>query len=50
MSGKFERKRFADVNLDDPFFDSLKMDYPGNSTSTGFVVWFNRNATAGKKH
>lgn len=28
MPGKFERKTFAQINLNDPFFDSLKQDYP----------------------
>ena len=28
MAGKFTRVPFAQVNLDDPFFDSLKKDYP----------------------
>lgn len=49
MAGKFERKRFSEINLDDPFFDSLKADYPGNSTSTGFVQWFAAKAADGKK-
>ena len=40
MAGKFERKLFSEISLDDPFFDSLKADYPGTSTSTGFVKWF----------
>lgn len=35
MAGKFERKRFSEINLNDPFFDSLKADYPGTSSSTG---------------
>jgi predicted nucleic acid-binding protein len=29
---------FGDVNLDDPFFDSFKEDYPG------FETWFNKKA------
>ena len=49
MAGKFERKLFSDINLDDPFFDSLKADYPGTSTSTGFVTWFKRKAADGKQ-
>ena len=48
MAGKFERKLFSDINLDDPFFDSLKADYTGTSTSTGFVTWFKRKAADGK--
>lgn len=49
MSGKFRRKPFADINLNDPFFDSLKADYPGTSTSTGFITWFNKKVSAGKE-
>lgn len=49
MAGKFERKLFSEISLDDPFFDSLKADYPGTSTSTGFVKWFAAKAADGKK-
>jgi hypothetical protein len=28
MAGKFERRQFSEINLNDPFFDSLKTDYP----------------------
>ena len=45
MAGKFSLKKFADINLDDSFFDSLKADYPGNENSTGFVEWFNKKAS-----
>ena len=40
MAGKFYLKSFSDINLSDPFFDSLKADYPGSATSTGFIDWF----------
>ena len=33
-----EIKKFADIDLNDPFFDSLKKDY------TNFSEWFNRKA------
>lgn len=49
MAGKFIRKRFSDIHLDDPFFDSLKADYPGTSASTGFVNWFDRKSREGKE-
>jgi len=49
MAGKFERKSFADINLDDPFFDSLKDDYPGSATSTGFLDWFHKKANQGER-
>lgn len=35
MPGKFEHKTFAQINLNDPFFDSLKRDYPEFETN-----WF----------
>lgn len=38
MAGKFQWKKFRDVNLDDTFFDSLKNDY------SEFVDWFNRKS------
>lgn len=28
MAGKFERKPFSQIDLNDPFFDTLKADYP----------------------
>ena len=49
MAGKFERKQFSELNLNDPFFDSLKADYPGASSSTGFVQWFTTKAADGKQ-
>lgn len=49
MAGKFYLKCFAEINLDDPFFNSLKADYPGTATSTGFVEWFCNKRIEGKK-
>lgn len=49
MAGRFIRKAFSDINLNDQFFDSLKADYPGSITSTGFVEWFNQKAAIGQK-
>lgn len=49
MAGKFTYKRFADINLDDPFFDSLKADYPGTENSTEFCTWFTKKADSGAK-
>lgn len=49
MAGKFSRKFFSDINLDDKFFDSLKKDYPGNAFSRGFVEWFHKKAADRKK-
>ena len=42
MAGKFYLKSFSDINLSDPFFDSLKADYPGSATSTGFIDCISR--------
>lgn len=47
MAGKFLLKKFADVNLNDGFFDSLKEDYPGTENSTGFIDWFAKKAKNG---
>ena len=47
MAGKFIRKLFSNIDLNDTFFDSLKNDYPGNENSTGFVEWFNKKALEG---
>jgi hypothetical protein len=49
MDGKFVRKRFSEIDLNDPFFDSLKEDYPGTPTSKEFAQWFNEKAAEGKK-
>ena len=49
MVGKFKRKPFSEINLSDPFFDSLKADYPGSISSTGFIEWFNKKAASGQK-
>lgn len=43
MAGKFVLKKFADIDLNDAFFDSLKNDYLGTASSTGFVDWFRKN-------
>ena len=47
MAGKFSLKKFADINLSDEFFDSLKADYPGTENSTGFIEWFTKKAETG---
>lgn len=40
MAGKFEWHKFSEVNLKDPFFDSLKADY------AEFSDWFKRKSDA----
>lgn len=47
MAGKFFLKKFADIDIDDVFFDSLKADYPGTANSTGFIVWFKKKSDEG---
>lgn len=47
MAGKFTLKKFADIDLNDTFFDSLKNDYPGTANSTGFVDWFKKKSVIG---
>jgi RimJ/RimL family protein N-acetyltransferase len=46
MGGRFKFKKFSQIQLSDPFFDQLKADYPGTSSSTGFVEWFNKKSDA----
>ena len=47
MAGKFYLKKFAEIDIDDVFFDTLKRDYPGTASSTGFVEWFKKKSDAG---
>ncbi|HZK56255.1 MAG TPA: hypothetical protein VFC84_19030 [Desulfosporosinus sp.] len=42
MAGKFEWRKFSEVNLDDHFFDALKADYEE------FPVWFKKKSNAGE--
>lgn len=49
MAGKFSYKEFSEINLDDPFFDSLKADYPGTQNSTEFCTWFKKKASMNSK-
>lgn len=48
MAGRFELRKFSEININDPFFDELKRDYPGTTSSTGFVEWFNKKSDEGK--
>ena len=36
MAGKYKRIKFSEINLNDPFFDSLKDDY------IEFPEWFKK--------
>jgi hypothetical protein len=40
MAGKFQLSKFSSIDINDPFFDSLKRDYPEDSQNIGFVRWF----------
>ena len=48
MAGNFSLKKFSDINLSDPFFDSLKADYPGTESTSAFANWFPRKAQEGR--
>ncbi|MBN2909143.1 N-acetyltransferase [Polycladomyces sp. WAk] len=43
MDSIIKLKRFSEIDLNDPFFDSLKEDYQG------FVNWFNKKSEKGEK-
>ena len=43
MAGKFTRRKFIEIDLSDPFFDSLKRDYPE------FSDWFHTKASEGRE-
>ena len=38
MAGNFSLKKFSDIDLNDPFFDSLKADYPVGGKVKPFEV------------
>ena len=45
---KFHRKRFEDIDLNDPIFNSLKEDYSGSAIGIGFEEWFYKKAKEGR--
>ncbi|MFA5385476.1 MAG: hypothetical protein WC364_12625 [Eubacteriales bacterium] len=47
MPGKFQLKKFSEIDVNDSFFDSLKEDYPADEDNIGFEKWFARKAAAG---
>lgn len=47
MSGKFQLKKFSEVDVNDSFFDSLKEDYPADKNNIGFEKWYAKKAAAG---
>ena len=45
MAGKFELRKFSEIDLDDAFFDSFKSDYPADGCNIGFVNWFQKKSS-----
>lgn len=48
VPGKISLRKFSEINLDDPFFATLKSDYPGSASSPSFCVWFKNKAQEGR--
>lgn len=48
MAGAFSLKKFSDIDLSDPFFDSLKEDYPIGGLVKPFEIWFPEKARDGR--
>lgn len=44
MAGNFSLRKFCDIDLNDPFFDTLKADYPGSDSSPSFSDWYKSKA------
>jgi GNAT superfamily N-acetyltransferase len=47
MAGKFLFKKFSEIDLNDPFFNSLKEDYPADANNIGFEKWFAKKSYSG---
>ncbi len=47
MAGKFQLIKFANIDVDDRFFDSLKSDYPEDANNIGFIKWFEKKSNEG---
>lgn len=48
MPGKFSLRRFSDIDINDPFFDSLKNDYQGSVKTSEFTIWFKNKSKEGR--
>ena len=48
MAGNFSLRKFKDIDLNDPFFDSLKKDYPLGGNVKPFEVGFPEKAQQGR--
>jgi len=44
MAGKFELRKFSTLDVNDPFFNSLKSDYPADENNIGFIKWFQKKS------
>ena len=47
MPGKFQLKRFSEIDINDTFFNSLKEDYPADESNIGFEKWFAKKSATG---
>ena len=47
MAGKFQLSKFLDLDINDPFFEPLKSDYPEDENNIGFVKWFDKKSREG---
>lgn len=47
MPGKFQLKKFSEIDINDAFFNSLKEDYPADESNIGFEKWFAKKTAAG---
>ena len=48
MAGIFSLRKFSDIDLSDPFFESLKSDYQGSEKTAEFNTWFKNKAREGR--
>lgn len=45
----FKNRLFSEIDINTPFFDTLKADYPGSSNSRGFREWFAKKSSSGER-
>lgn len=45
----FKNRLFSEIDINAPFFDTLKADYPGSSNSRGFCEWFAKKSSSGER-
>jgi len=44
MGGKFQLRKFSEIDINDLFFSPLKIDYPEDAMNIGFVKWFEKKS------